>query len=234
MEKSKRSLTVRMKHEDDFGVKEESNLGHSVRASGKEDSQRTKTLPDNKKRDYENEESSMHEDSCIGINYAHMFSKCFRSLHTLTGLLRCCLYTSRFHTSDLSTVPRKAWVPQASVAPLGRTLLVLPETFKLWVSFFVEPTVITHMLCVCNRLIQNVSVQQMCRLKYITSTCAQVTVTTKVLSMVNSSPISPSTFGQHVPELPRTPHKTAPPQPCRCCYFMWAARITSPLRQPTT
>ena len=27
----------------------------------------------------------MHEDSCIGINYAHMFSKCFRSLHTLLG-----------------------------------------------------------------------------------------------------------------------------------------------------
>ena len=23
----------------------------------------------------------MHEDSCIGINYAHIFSKCFRSLH---------------------------------------------------------------------------------------------------------------------------------------------------------
>ena len=27
----------------------------------------------------------MHEDSCIGINYAHMFPKCFRSLHTLLG-----------------------------------------------------------------------------------------------------------------------------------------------------
>ena len=27
----------------------------------------------------------MHEDSCIGINHAHMFSKCFRSLHTLLG-----------------------------------------------------------------------------------------------------------------------------------------------------
>ena len=73
----------------------------------------------------------MHEVSCIGINYAHMFPKCFRSLDTLlgfalyfvssiqllslypciqfwpaheflieihtakTGLLRCCLYTSR-------------------------------------------------------------------------------------------------------------------------------------------
>ena len=27
----------------------------------------------------------MHEDSCIGINYAHMFPKCVRSLHTLLG-----------------------------------------------------------------------------------------------------------------------------------------------------
>ena len=27
----------------------------------------------------------MHDDSCIGINYAHMFPKCFRSLHTLLG-----------------------------------------------------------------------------------------------------------------------------------------------------
>ena len=78
MEQSKRSLTVRMKHEDDYGVNEDSNLSHSVRASNKEDSQRTTTLTDNKKRDYENEGSSMHEDSCIGINYAHMFAKWFR------------------------------------------------------------------------------------------------------------------------------------------------------------
>ena len=49
MEKSKRSLTVRMKHEDDYGVNEDSNLSHSVRASNKEDSQRTTTLTDNKK-----------------------------------------------------------------------------------------------------------------------------------------------------------------------------------------
>ena len=29
----------------------------------------------------------MHEDSCIGINYAHAhrFPKCFRSFHTLLG-----------------------------------------------------------------------------------------------------------------------------------------------------
>ena len=49
MEKSKRSLTVRMNHEDDYGVNEDSNLSHSVRASNKEDSQRTTTLTDNKR-----------------------------------------------------------------------------------------------------------------------------------------------------------------------------------------
>ena len=53
MEKSKRSeatLTVRMKHEDDYGMNEDSNLSHSVRASNKEDSQRTTTLTDKKER----------------------------------------------------------------------------------------------------------------------------------------------------------------------------------------
>ena len=84
MEESNRSVTVRVKHEDDYGVNEDSNLSHSVRASNKEDSQKTTTLTDNK-RVYENEGSPMHEDSCIGINYAHMFTKCFRSLHTLLG-----------------------------------------------------------------------------------------------------------------------------------------------------
>ena len=52
MEKSKRSeetLNTRMKHEDDYGVNEDSNLSHSMRASHKEDSQRTTTLTDNKK-----------------------------------------------------------------------------------------------------------------------------------------------------------------------------------------
>ena len=89
MEKSKRSLTVCMKHEDDYGVNEDSNLSRlerdSVRVSNKEDSQRTTTLTHNKKRDYENEGSSMHEDSCSGINHAHLFPKCFKSLHTLLG-----------------------------------------------------------------------------------------------------------------------------------------------------
>ena len=53
MERSKKSLTVRMKHEDDDGMSEDSNLSRlepdSVRASIKEDSQRTTTLTDNKK-----------------------------------------------------------------------------------------------------------------------------------------------------------------------------------------
>ena len=41
------------------------------------------------KRDYENEGSWMHDGSCIGINYAHRFPKCFRSLHTLLGFSIC-------------------------------------------------------------------------------------------------------------------------------------------------
>ena len=54
MEKSKRpeaTLTVRMNHEDDRGMKGDSNLrhlSHSVRASIKENSQGTMTLTDNK------------------------------------------------------------------------------------------------------------------------------------------------------------------------------------------
>ena len=47
-------------------------------ATIKEDNQKTTTLTDNKKRDYENERSSMHEDSCIGINNAHRFPKEFQ------------------------------------------------------------------------------------------------------------------------------------------------------------
>ena len=60
-------------------------------ATIKEDSRRTTTLTDNKKRDYENEGSTMHEDSCIGINYAHahMFPKCLKSLQRLLGLALC-------------------------------------------------------------------------------------------------------------------------------------------------
>ena len=63
----------------------------SVRASIKEDSQRTTTLTDSKKREreYEKEGSTMHEDSCIGINYAQRFPKCFRSIHTLLGFALC-------------------------------------------------------------------------------------------------------------------------------------------------
>ena len=49
MERSRRSLAVHMKHEDDDGVNEDSNLSDSVRASIKEDSQRTTTLTHNKK-----------------------------------------------------------------------------------------------------------------------------------------------------------------------------------------
>ena len=63
---------------DDYGMNGDSNLSHSVRASNKEDIQKTTTLTDNKKRDHENEGSSMHDGSCIGINYAHRFSRVFQ------------------------------------------------------------------------------------------------------------------------------------------------------------
>ena len=56
MERSKRSeetLNTRMKHEYDDGVNEDSNFNRlepdSVRATNKEDIQRTTTLTDNKK-----------------------------------------------------------------------------------------------------------------------------------------------------------------------------------------
>ena len=71
-----------MIHEDDYGMNGDSHLSHSVRVSRKEE---TTTLTDNEKRDYGNKGSSMHDGSCIGINYAHMLPKCFRSRHTLLG-----------------------------------------------------------------------------------------------------------------------------------------------------
>ena len=108
------------------GMNGDSNLSQS------EDSHRTTTLTDNKKRDYENERSSMHDDSCIGINraHAHKFSKCFKSLH-------------RFHRSIMSFCTslmcglfiELLWAPPG-IAPLpptgGRTrwlvpILILPE-----------------------------------------------------------------------------------------------------------
>ena len=67
-----------MKHEDDYGMNGDSNLSQSVRASDKEDSQRTTTLTDTKKKTKKNEGSSMHDGSCIGINYAHRFTKVFQ------------------------------------------------------------------------------------------------------------------------------------------------------------
>ena len=47
--RSKRTLNSHMHHEDDYGMNEDSNLSHSVRASLKENSQRTTTITDNKK-----------------------------------------------------------------------------------------------------------------------------------------------------------------------------------------
>ena len=76
-EKSKRSETTLTTCMDDYGMNGDSNLSRlepdSVRASNLEDSQGTMTRTYNKKRDYENEGSSMHDGSCIGNNYNHRF-----------------------------------------------------------------------------------------------------------------------------------------------------------------
>ena len=81
-----------MKHEDDHGMNGDSNLSHSVRASNKEDSQK-----DNDTNWQQERETTKTKDlQCMmahafGINYAHRFPKCSRSLHTLLGIS---LYTS--------------------------------------------------------------------------------------------------------------------------------------------
>ena len=62
---------------------------------------RNQSKKNNKKqrlrRHYEVEGSSMHEDSCVGINYVyahtHVFPKCFKSLHTLLGFVLCFVST---------------------------------------------------------------------------------------------------------------------------------------------
>ena len=80
-----------MNHEDDHGMNGDSNLSQTVCVHlNKENSQGTMTPTDNnEERRQKNEGSSMHDASCIGINYAHRFPKCFRSLHTLLGFSLC-------------------------------------------------------------------------------------------------------------------------------------------------
>ena len=76
----------------------------------KEDNQGTTTLNDNKEeRDYENEGYSMHDGSCIGINYAHKFPKCFRSL-----LTRCWDFRSALRVTNSIVVA----VPIYSISDL--------------------------------------------------------------------------------------------------------------------
>ena len=88
MERSKRSeetLNTRMKHEYDDGVNKTQTADDLSQAVCVHLSRKTVHKLTTKKRDHENEGSSMHEDSCIGINYAHMFPKCFKSFHSLLG-----------------------------------------------------------------------------------------------------------------------------------------------------
>ena len=95
METSKReSLNVRMKHGDD----DETNKAQTwatMCAQGKNNNKKQRL-----RRQYEDEGSSMHVDSCIGINYVyahtHVFPKCFKSLHTLLGFVLCFVSSIEF------------------------------------------------------------------------------------------------------------------------------------------
>ena len=79
-----------MKHEDDYWMNGDSNLSHSVCASKQgRQSRDDDTNWQPRRETTKNEGSSMHDDSCIGINYAHRFPKCSRSLHTLLGFSLC-------------------------------------------------------------------------------------------------------------------------------------------------
>ena len=102
MEMSKKSLTVRMKHEDDDGVNEDSNLSRlepdNVRASIKEDIQKTTALTDNKKR----ETTKTKDLQCMNTHalasttvtcspsFSSHFTKCWASLCTSCRQFNCC------------------------------------------------------------------------------------------------------------------------------------------------
>ena len=105
MERSKRSLTVRMKHEDDHGMNEDSNLSHSVRASIKEDSQRTTTQTDNKKRETTKTKDlqcmTTHASASTTLtcspSVAGHFTHCWASLCASCRQCNCCRCTHLFN-----------------------------------------------------------------------------------------------------------------------------------------
>ena len=91
---------MRMKHEDDYGVNEDSNLSHSVRASNKEDSQRTTTLTDNKKESTKTKDLQCMKThalasttlTCSPSDSGH-FTHCWVSLCTSCRQFNCCRCT---------------------------------------------------------------------------------------------------------------------------------------------
>ena len=112
MEKSKRSeatLTVRMKHEDDYGMNEDSNLSHSVRAS----KQGRQSKDDDTNWQQRRETTKTKDLQCMMAHtlasttltdfpsVSRHFTRCLgreflREIHTAkNGLVRCCLYTHR-------------------------------------------------------------------------------------------------------------------------------------------
>ena len=99
MERSRRrSLNVRMRHGDDDGTNKAQTWATVCAQLSRKTVKGQRTLTDNNKRDNENEGSTMHDDSCIGINCAHapMFPTCFKSLHPLLGFVLCFVSSIEF------------------------------------------------------------------------------------------------------------------------------------------
>ena len=103
--RSEETLNTRMKHEYDDGVNKDSNLSrlepHSVRASIKEDSQRTTTLTDNKK-----ETTKTKDLQCMKTHaLASTTLTCSPSVsghfaHCWVSLCTSCRQFKRTHTHD--------------------------------------------------------------------------------------------------------------------------------------
>ena len=162
MEKSKRSeatITAHMKHEDDYGMNGDSYLSHSVRISKKgRQSRDDDTNWQQTRETTKNEGSSMHDGSCIGINYAHRFPKCVRSLHTLF-----CCWTNLFNfwpVREFLVEIRTANMVLWGVVFSGNALLPIHGLDANCCTF--HPVVIVALLCFLAPLLASTAFQWSC------------------------------------------------------------------------
>ena len=103
-----------------------------------------------KRETTENEGSSMHDTSCIGINYAHRFPKCFRSLRTLLGFslctschqFNCCHCTKFIHFLTCTGIPCRD--SHSENGPVRCCLYTLCQTRAKGVSDFMLTVSIAH------------------------------------------------------------------------------------------